>query len=90
VKVVSINDVKSKLGDYCKQAQEQTVLITKRGRPLAVVIGVAGHDLEDLLTASDPSFWRLIEERRRQRTISNSEMRRRLARRDSPSRGPGK
>jgi hypothetical protein len=41
-------------------------------------VGVAGADLEDLAWSSDPEFWRMIEERRRQRTVPLAEARRRL------------
>jgi prevent-host-death family protein len=81
MKIVAIKDAKAKLSGYCEEAQEQRVLITKHGKPLVLVIGVEGQDLEDVLTASNPKFWELIEERRRQPTISSAEMRRRLKKR---------
>jgi hypothetical protein len=36
-------------------------------------------DEEQIRLASDPEFWRLIEERRQQKTISREELERRLA-----------
>lgn len=79
MKVVAIKAAKAHLSGVCESAQDERVLITKHGRPCALLVGVEGRDLEDVLTASNPDFWRLIEERRRQPTIDASEMRRRLA-----------
>ncbi len=44
------------------------------------------EDFEDLMTRSDPEFWRMIEARRKaSKTISASEMRRRLGVTKKPS-----
>ena len=83
MKIVAIKKVKEQLSGYCEQAQEERVLITKHGKPLALVIGVEGRDLEDVITESNPEFWRLMEARRREPTISSTEMRKRLAERDA-------
>ena len=79
MKVVPIKDAKAKLSGYCDDAQHERVLITRHGKPVALVIGVEGQDLEHVMTASNPDFWRLIEERRRQPTLSSEEMRERLS-----------
>lgn len=51
-----------------------------RGRkPLALMIGVEGQDIEDILTVGNPDFWRLVEERRAQPTLGEAELRKRLA-----------
>jgi hypothetical protein len=43
------------------------------------MIGVEGEDFEDLMTRSDPEFWRMIETRRKSsKTVTAEEMRRRL------------
>lgn len=94
MKIVAIREAKARLSGYCALAQDRRVLITRHGKPLALVIGVEGQDVEDVLRASDPAFWRLIERRRTQGTVSAAEMRRRLARGDraprkTPRRAPG-
>jgi hypothetical protein len=48
----------------------------KHGKPAAVVIGVEGEDIEDVLLAHDPKFWALIRERRKQPTVSLEEAKR--------------
>ena len=73
------------------RAQRERVIIMKHGRPAAVVIGVEGQDLEDVLAAHDPELWKLIHERRQQPTASLAEAERRLGvttrKRASTSRG---
>jgi len=78
MKTVALRDAKQSLSGFVARSQRERVLITKHGRPAAVVIGVEGHDFEDVLVAEDPAFWRLIEQRRRQRTMSLADVKARL------------
>lgn len=84
MKVVALKEAKAGLSQYCARSQDERVLITKHGRPLALVVGVEGREIEDVLTASNPEFWRMIEQRRRQPTISLDELRARLANSSGP------
>jgi prevent-host-death family protein len=65
MKVVAVREAKASLSEYIAKSQRDRVLITKHGKPAALVIGVEGEDLEDLLTMGNPRFWEMIEERRR-------------------------
>ena len=70
--------------DRCVQeAQLDRVLITRQGKPVAVVIGAGDYDEEDLELMASADFWRLMQERRQQPSISRVELERRLAERDS-------
>lgn len=80
MKTAALKDVKAKLSEYCERAQTERVLITRHGKPLAIIIGVEGQDLEEVLTVSNPDFWRMVEERRAEPTLSEAELRRRLER----------
>jgi len=89
MKVVPLGQAKNELSAYVEEAQHDRVLVTRHGRPAAIIIGVAGEDFEDLMTRSDPEFWQMIEARRTaSKTISANEMRRRLgvAKRRRPKR----
>lgn len=57
------------------------MVVTRHGRPAAVVIGVEGADWEDVFYQTNPAFWKLIEQRRKSRTIPSAEMRKRLKKR---------
>jgi prevent-host-death family protein len=79
MKVVPLGKAKNELSTYVDEAQGDRVLITRHGRPAAVLIGVEGESIEDVLTAADDDFWAMIEHRRKKsRTVSAAEMRRRL------------
>jgi len=53
-----------------KDARRDRVVVTRKGKPVALVLGVEGLDEEQLQLGSSEKFWKLIEERRRQKTIS--------------------
>ena len=79
MKVVALGTVKNGLSSYVDAAQNDRVLITRHGKPVALMIGVEGEEFEDLMTRSDPEFWRMIETRRKSsKTVTAEEMRRRL------------
>jgi antitoxin (DNA-binding transcriptional repressor) of toxin-antitoxin stability system len=50
------------------------VVVTRKGKPVALVLGVEGMDEEQIQLGSSGKFWKLIEERRRQKTISRKEL----------------
>lgn len=78
MKTVALREAKQSLSGYVAHAQRERVLITKHGKPAALVIGVEGQDIEDVLLRQDPAFWKLVEERRRQRTVPLAHVRRSL------------
>ena len=79
MKVVPLGQAKNELSSYVEAAQHDRVLVTRHGKPAALIIGVVGQDFEDLMTRSDPEFWQMIEARRASsKTVTADEMRRRL------------
>jgi prevent-host-death family protein len=46
------------------RAQSERVVISRRGRPCAVLVGIEDYDAEDLRLASSEDFWKLIRQRR--------------------------
>jgi len=61
--------------DACvSDAQHERVVITRNGKPIALVVGVEGMDEEQLQLGSSDKFWRLITERRKQKGLSRSEL----------------
>ena len=78
MKVVALREAKQSLSGFVDHAQRQRVLITRHGKPAALVIGVEGYDYEDLLLMSSAHFWQMIEQRRKQPTLPMEAVRRRL------------
>lgn len=53
-------------------------MVTRRGKPTAVLVGVEGRDWETLVLEISPEFWKLIEERQVEPTRSAEELEREL------------
>lgn len=77
MKVVGVRE--TNLEECVQQAQHEQVVLTRRGKPVAVLVGVLGLDLEQIELGSSVEFWTLIRERRQQRTMSRAELDQRLA-----------
>ncbi len=76
-RLVGFREAKTNLSAFVDEAQHQRILITRRGRPAALLIGVEGQDLEQVLLANDVEFWKMIEQRRQHgATLSSDDVRR--------------
>jgi antitoxin (DNA-binding transcriptional repressor) of toxin-antitoxin stability system len=65
--------------DACiKNAQQERVVITRNGKPIALIVGVEGMDKEQLQLGSSDKFWKLIEKRRKDKTVIRAELEQRL------------
>lgn len=80
MKVISIQE--TDLGQCVRDAQKQRVVITRKGKPVAMVVSVDGLDLEQLELGHSDKFWNLVQEWRKQKPISREELERRLAEED--------
>lgn len=75
MKMVPLREAKQQLSDYVVTSQKEHILITKYGRPSALIWGVEGHDIEDVVYMTDPGFWKMIRKRRQQKAIPWSKAR---------------
>ena len=66
MKLVGLREAKQGLNALVAHAQRERVLLTRHGRPVALLIGVEGQDLETIMLAADARFWRWVEARRRE------------------------
>jgi prevent-host-death family protein len=78
MKTVALRRARQSLSGVVAHAQRERVLITKHGKPAALVIGVEGQDIESVRLSQAPGFWKLIEARRRQPSRSLADVRARL------------
>jgi len=61
--------------DICvNEAQGENVIVTRNGKPVALIVGLEGMDEEQLQLSSSDKFWRLITERRKQTTMSRDKL----------------
>ncbi len=65
--------------DACvNDAQRERIVITRDGKPVALVVGVRGLDAEQLELGSSVKFWELITDRRQQRRFTREQLEQRL------------
>ncbi|MBI3269062.1 MAG: type II toxin-antitoxin system prevent-host-death family antitoxin [Planctomycetes bacterium] len=72
-----MRDLQNTIRTCVEQAQRERIVVTRSGKPAAVLIGVEVANWEVLATGADLSFWCMIEKRRRERTVSLATLRRR-------------
>jgi len=81
MKMVNARDLQKKVKECVDLSQRDRVVITRRGKPAAVMVGVEGKDWDDVALQTSSKFWKLIEERRSEPTMSMKELRTRLKKR---------
>lgn len=81
-KTIELSKANLPLSDYTKKVKKEPVIITKEGKPVAVLVSISNADIETVSLSNNPKFIALIERSRaRQKSeggISLEEMRRRL------------
>jgi prevent-host-death family protein len=81
VKTVTVRDLQKRVKQCVDDAQRDRVVITRHGKPAAVLVGVEGAEWDTVMLQSDPAFWRLIRTRRKQPTVLLRDLKSRLQRR---------
>ncbi|QDV32486.1 hypothetical protein [Tautonia plasticadhaerens] len=66
------------LDDCVRDAQQERIILTRDGVPVAPIVGLEGLDAEQLELGISDAFWKLIAERRGQRTMTWDELERAL------------
>ena len=76
VKIVPLQE--ASLETCVDDAQQERVVLTGNGKPLAIVVGVKGLDLEQIELGHSDEFWKMIRERRKQKTMTRAQLEKRL------------
>jgi prevent-host-death family protein len=67
VKIASVSDVKAKFSGYIKASEEGPVVVTKNGKPVALLLSVKDEEeIERLLLAYSPKFKNIMHVAERQ------------------------
>ncbi|MGA8347894.1 MAG: type II toxin-antitoxin system Phd/YefM family antitoxin [Isosphaeraceae bacterium] len=65
MKIAAVADVKAKFSAYLKSSEDGPVVITRNGRPVAVLLGVADEEeIERLLMAYSPRLRAILDRSR--------------------------
>lgn len=78
MKTIAVRELQKKIKETVADAQKDRVVITRQGKPAAVMVGVEGQDWESVVLETDPAFWKLISKRRKETTISFQELKTRI------------
>src|SRR5213078_4162896 len=67
MKIASVAEVKSQFSAFLKASENGPVVVTRNGRPVAVIVGVQDEDeIERLLMAYSPHLRAILEHSRQQ------------------------
>jgi prevent-host-death family protein len=62
MKTVSIGEAEKRFTTYLQECEESPVVLTKDGKPIAVLLSVIeGEDIESLALAFNPRFRRMLD-----------------------------
>jgi len=67
MKIAPTAEIKSRLSAYIKESPKGPVVVTRNGKPVAVLLGVTDEDeIERLVLAYSPKFQGILEQGRSQ------------------------
>jgi prevent-host-death family protein len=67
MKIASVAEIKSQFSSFLKASEAGPVVVTRNGRPVAVIVGVQDEDeIERLLMAYSPRLQAILERSRQQ------------------------
>ena len=67
MKIAPVAEIKAKFSSYLKASQEGPVVVTRNGKPVAVLLSMKDEDeIERLLLAYSPKFQALLQTARQQ------------------------
>jgi hypothetical protein len=72
--MITIDLEEASLDTCIKAAQHERVVITRKGKPIMLLVNIEGLDEEQLELGSSDTFWKLMTERRAQKTMSRSQL----------------
>lgn len=61
MKTVEMAEATAPLSEYARRARKDTVVVTRRGKPLAAVVPLASEAWEDFVVSQDPGFIEVIK-----------------------------
>ena len=61
MKTVEIAEATAPLSEYARRARKDTVVVTRRGKPVAAVVPLDSDDWEDFVVSQDPGFIEVIK-----------------------------
>jgi prevent-host-death family protein len=85
MKMMTISEARNHFARTLKAAKEEVIIVTRNGRPVAAIQGIADTqsiddgDIEDLLLERSERFWAMIARARRGKSIAIESLRKQVA-----------
>ena len=64
MKTIPATELTTNLDAILTSSQSERIVISREGKPCAVLVGIQDYDAEDVELATSPDFWRMIQQRR--------------------------
>jgi len=62
MKIASVAEVKAKFSGFLKASEQGPVIVTKNGRPVAMILSIKDEDeIERMILAHSPKFQNILE-----------------------------
>ena len=67
MKIAPVAEIKAHLSAYLEESQKGPIVVTKNGKPVAVLLGMTDEDeIERLILAYSPKFQSILDQGRKQ------------------------
>jgi antitoxin (DNA-binding transcriptional repressor) of toxin-antitoxin stability system len=76
--MTTVNIEQATLAGCLEKVQHERVILTRNGKPVALLVNVEGLDAEQIELGSNDKFWRMIAERRTQMTLGREQLEQQL------------
>jgi prevent-host-death family protein len=64
MKTIPSQELQTNVDAVLDSSQSERIVISRQGKPCAVLVGIQDYDAEDLQLATSPDFWLMIHQRR--------------------------
>ena len=81
MKTMTVSEARNRFTRTLEAAKDDLVIVTRNGKPVAVIQAIDDDDIEDLLLERSERFWEMIARARKGRAVSLDSVRRNLGRR---------
>jgi hypothetical protein len=78
MKELALEDAMKDVDGLEADLRHGSVVLTRRGTPLALMLSLDRYDREDLEYMTSPGFWQMIEDRRREPTVPWEQVKREM------------
>ncbi len=79
MKTMTVFEARNHFSRTLEAAKEDVVIVTRNGRPVAVIQAIDDDDIEDLLLERSDRFWAMIARARRGKPIAIETLREQVA-----------